>query len=87
MIINAPPNEHQDPLKLGKTDIKIVSEFNYIGSLMLSSTNDIQYRKGQAWGAFWKLENIWKSKSFHIKTKVRIYKAAVISILLYGSET
>ena len=44
MIINAPPNEQQEPLKLGKTDIKIVSEFKYLESLMSSSTNDLQCR-------------------------------------------
>ena len=47
----------------------------------------MQCRKGQAWGAFWKLEKIWRSKTIKIETKVRIFQAAVISILLYGSET
>ena len=87
MILNAPPNEQQTPLKHGENEIKIISEFKYLGSLMSSSANDMQCRKGQAWGAFWKLEKIWRSKSIQIRTKVRIFQAAIISILLYGSET
>ena len=44
-------------------------------------------RKGQALGAFWKLKSIWNAKNVSIQLKVRLLKASVLSILLYGSET
>ena len=42
--------------------------------------------KGQAWGAFWRLERIWNS-NLPIAIKVCLYKCTVLSFLLYGSET
>jgi len=65
----------------------VVDDFKYLGSHMVSSEKDFKCRKGQAWGAFWKLENIWKSKTTSLKLKIRIFKASCLSILLYGSET
>ena len=35
---------------------------------------------------FYKLYNIWKSKQFSRKTKIRLYNSNVKSVLLYGSE-
>ena len=37
-------------------------------------------------GAFHKLWKIWNSRTIKTPTKIRIYKAAVITILLYGAE-
>ena len=33
------------------------------------------------------MEKLWKSSIVDIRTKIRIFQASVISILLYGSET
>ena len=54
---------------------------------MESSEIDIQSRKSQAWAAFWKMNNIWQSKSINIITKRQIFQYSVIKILLYGCET
>ena len=35
--------------------------------MMLSSETDIKIRKGQAWGAFWKMKDIWKSMKYNEK--------------------
>ena len=75
------------PLKVGAEDIEIVKDFKYLGSLVASSENDFMHRKSLAWGAFWKMESIWRSTSTETWLKVRIYQASVLSILLYGSET
>ena len=85
MIINN--NTETQPLKLNNEEIEIVNDFKYLGSLVASSEKDIKCRKGQAWGAFWKMEKLWKSSIVDIRTKIRIFQASVISILLYGSET
>ena len=67
--------------------VEQIRDFKYLGSIMESSENDLKNRKGQAWVAFWKLTNIWFSKSTRLKLKVRIFQASRVSILLYGSET
>ena len=82
MIINN--NTETQPLKLNNEEIEIVNGFKYLGSLVASSEKDIKCRKGQAWGAFWKMEKLWKSSVVDIRTKIRIFQASAISILLYG---
>ena len=54
---------------------------------MALSQKDIKIRKGQAWGAFWKMKQIWKANNISIHTKNRLFKSACLSILLYGCET
>ena len=34
-----------------------------------------------------KLQNVWKSKVYHLDTKVTLYYSLVVSVLLYGCET
>ena len=67
--------------------IKWVENFKYLGSMMLSSETDIKIRKGQAWGAFLKMKDIWKSIKISLTLKINIFKASWLSILLYGSES
>ena len=86
MTINAPSNEQQK-LSLNGENIEIVDDFKYLGSLVASSKKDIKIRKGQAWGAFWKMKQIWKANNISIDTKVRLFKSSCLSILLYGCET
>ena len=43
-------------------------------------------RIGKATGAFNQLNNVWKNKNISIKNKVKIYIAAVLTILTYGCE-
>jgi len=67
-----------------------VSDFKYLGSIISADGNierEISARIGQAAYAFRKLNNIWKSTFIHTKTKLKIYKSNVRSILLYASET
>jgi len=33
------------------------------------------------------LQRVWKCSSLNINTKVRLYQALVMSVLLYGAET
>ena len=84
MVLNEKP---QQSISINSENIEIVDEFKYLGSQMSSSENDFKCRKGQAWGAFWKLENIWNSKTTTLELKIRIFQAPCLSILLYGSET
>ena len=47
---------------------------------------DFEVRKGKAWGACHQLKTIWKS-DMRRDMKIRLFRATVESILLYGSET
>ena len=84
MVLNS---DDQSQLSLNGEIIERVDDFKYLGSYMFSSEKDFKCRKGQAWGAFWKLEDIWKSKTTPVKLKIRIFQASCLSIFLYGSET
>ncbi|KAJ8353279.1 hypothetical protein SKAU_G00208460 [Synaphobranchus kaupii] len=92
LIINA---EKTKFLTRNLTDVNIdldgqaldqVNDFQYLGSFVGSTENDFKHRKGKAWAAFWELKNIWKSTT-PLELKVNLFKAAVLSVLLYGSES
>ena len=47
---------------------------------------DVRVRKAQAWAALNKMDAIWKSKLGR-KTKISLFSATVVSVLLYVCET
>ena len=47
---------------------------------------ELSARIWNASGAFYQLSNIRKNRNIQTNTNIRIYKAAVLTILLYGSE-
>ena len=66
-----------------------VNEFKYLGSWLTSDITcekDVKARKAQAWIARHKLRGIWTSKLPRSK-KIRVFRALVESILIYGSNT
>ena len=74
----------QNALRLNEASsdyVEQVRDFKYLGSMMASGETDLKNRKGQAWGAFWKLTNIWFSKTTPFCLKFRIFQAACVSIL------
>jgi len=48
---------------------------------------DIKRRIGKAYGAMQKLNKIWESKEISAWTKVKVYEALVLSVVLYNLET
>ena len=54
---------------------------------MGSIEHDVRARIAQAWGAWWKMTNIFQSKTVSLLFKKRLFDAACVSILLYGCET
>ena len=86
MRMNSKRNE---PIKLQGENIEEV-EFTYLGSKMTadgSSEREICARLSKAGQAFATLRNIWKSGRIDQKTKIRLFKSNVLSILLYGSKS
>ena len=79
-----------DPVKLGEQDIEDVTEFTYLGAKVTTDGNteaEIKTRINKARGAFAALKNIWKTKMISKKTKIRIFKSNVLSVLLYAAES
>ena len=54
---------------------------------MASSISDLTRQKALAWAAFWKLEKIRRSSSISLATKIRLFKATCVTVLLYGCES
>src|SRR3984885_7608136 len=76
-------------VKLEGRELEQVTEFVYLGGLLTEDgqcTKDIKRRIGLASAMFGTLGRMWKSRSLSTKTKVKIYGALVIPVLLYGSE-
>ena len=68
-------------------DIKQVSNFCYLGSLVADSKQDFRRRKGVAWSAFWKMEKLWRKESVPLDIKLKIFQISCLSVLLYGCES
>lgn len=65
----------------------MVDEFKYLGSYVGSTEKDINNRIGLAWTAFAKLKPILIASRPTLEFKMRLFNAAIISVLLYGCET
>jgi hypothetical protein len=51
------------------------------------TNEDIRRRLGHARLAYNKLKSVWNNSQFGRKTKMKLLKSNVLSVLLYGSET
>ena len=68
------------------TSLKQVDDYKYLGSYVSSSEKDFTTRKGMAWSACNDMHKIWSSQLSN-NLKIKIFRATVEPILLYGSET
>ena len=79
-------NQTGDISTLGRTSLKLVDKFTYLGNCVSSTEKDIDIRPTKAWIAIDRLSIIWKS-DLTDKMKRSFFQAAVVSILLYGCTT
>ena len=79
-------NHTSDISTQDRTSLKLVDEFTCPGSSVTSTEKDIDTRLTKAWTANDRLSIIWKSDLTN-KMKRSFFKAAVVSILLYGCTT
>ena len=84
-------NEPPPIFTLNNQQLKNVDTFKYLGSF-LSSSCDIEYEIQNcirlASSSFGKLKGrVFLNRNLTVKTKVNVYRAVCLSILLYGSET
>ena len=74
---------------IGIDDVETVDSLTYLGSVMDAdkvSTADISARLKKARAAYYKQRKVWASSQYRRKTKLRIYKSNVMSVLPYGTE-
>lgn len=64
-----------------------VDDFKYLGSWIMSSEKDFLTRRGQAWTAVLKLDNVWRSTEFSKKMKFLFFQSLIESILFYNATT
>ena len=71
--------------------LKAVELFKYLGSIVsndASANAEITARIAKATSAFGRLtKRLWNNRNIRVDTKVSVYKAAVVTSLLFGCET
>ena len=70
--------------------LEIVSNFRYLGDVLADEGGAelaIIARIKSAWGKFWELKSILRSKKISLKVKGQMYASCVRSCMIYGSET
>ena len=86
MHINRKSNEK---INIDDQDIEAVEDFTYLGSILSvdnGAEKDIKSRLQKARTSFSMLNPVWRSNKYSRRTKLRIFKSNVLSVLLYGSE-
>ena len=71
-------------------DSESVDSFIYLGSLQKSEDNsrtDVKRRIGLAASVMSSLSRIWRDEVLQLSTKIRLYLALVMSVLLNATET
>ena len=76
-------------VQVDEHDIEDEESFVHLGAHISKSggtEEDIKARLGKARAAYSKLDKIWKNSQFTYKTKIKMFKSNVISVLVYGWE-
>ena len=71
-------------------ELERVDEFTYLGNKIKldgNVTSEVNARIGKAAGRFNNLKKIWNQRNIPQSIKVKLYKACVRSVLLYGCES
>ena len=92
MFQPAPGTTRSEPsIKIENTTLNVVNKFKYLGSIIsddCSIEREINNRIRLASDAFGRLRNkVWNCREITLATKLIVYQAIVISVLLYGCET
>lgn len=82
---DSPPSIH-----IGDYDLNVVSQFQYLGSTISSNLSlepEMNARIAKAAAVMSKLQKrVWANKNLTDNTKMQVYRACVLSTLLYSSE-
>ena len=88
----APKEQFREPrITVKGQKLQSVDSFTYLGSTLTRSANvdtEVANRIAKASSAFGRLRNnVWERKGIKLATKLKVFKAVVITTLLYGCET
>ena len=75
--VPSPPSLH-----ICNNDVEFVDKFTYLGSI-ITNTDVLQPDINRRIGA---MQPLWRHSSISLETKLRVYQASALSVLLYGSE-
>ncbi|VDL97746.1 unnamed protein product [Schistocephalus solidus] len=86
-----PSAEYNAPrINVNRAQLKNVETFAYLGSTLSRSTridDEVAQRISKAGQAFGRLQaSVWNRHGSHLNTKLKMYKAVVLTTLLYGVE-
>ena len=88
----APGNLYEAPaITIEGKLLNAVDDFKYLGSIVSNDTSmdaEITARIAKATSAFGRLaKRLWTNNGIQLSTKINVYKASVLTSLLYGCET
>ena len=88
----APKKPYQEPsITVNGQRLAAVDKFTYLGSTLsrcVHIDDEINARIAKASSAFGRLRpTVWDRKGVHLTTKLKVYRAIVLTTLLYASET
>ncbi|KAL8590540.1 hypothetical protein ACOMHN_010976 [Nucella lapillus] len=87
------PNKqyHEPQITVNGQTLQAVETFTYLGSTLSRNANidaETNNRISKASSAFGRLrEKVWERRGISLKTKLKVYRAVVLTTLLYGCET
>ena len=65
-----------------------MEHFTYLGSIISTVSKDLDNHLSQASSSFGRLsKRVWQSHLLCFSTKFQVYRAVVVTTLLYGAET
>ena len=88
----APRNSYTEPnITINGQRINVVDKFTYLGSTLsrtVTMDDEQNTRLAKASAAFGRLDkSVWCRRGITADTKIKVYRAAVLTTLLYGCET
>ncbi|KAL8613134.1 hypothetical protein ACOMHN_035074 [Nucella lapillus] len=82
---------HEPQITVNGQTLQPVETFTYLGSTLSRNANidaETNNRISKASSAFGRLrEKVWERRGISLKTKLKVYRAVVLTTLLYGCET
>ncbi|VDL93027.1 unnamed protein product [Schistocephalus solidus] len=94
VVMHQPPPsaEYNAPLiNVNGAQLKNVETFAYLRSTLSRNTridDEVAQRISKASQAFGRLQaSVWNRYGIHLNTKLKMYKAVILTTLLYGAET
>ena len=91
-VCTVPQNEYHAPdISIGETVLKSVEQFTYLGCAISSNARidgEIDNRLAKVNSAFGRLyKRVWNNKHLRIIMKISVYRAVVLTTLLYFSKS